>query len=374
VVLPLFFVSKICSFALSFQAYKNPEVDFIRVTSLDIFMMLGIVFSLNFVVLLTWTLVAPLEWTRTFLHSTDIFDRYVASYGSCTNEDALAFSIVIVVLNVGFLLLANWWAYVSRNIETEYRESRYIGISMASVLQAWCMGVPILIVVWDNPSAKFFVEAGIVFVTALAVLFLIYVPKVLAIRADHIQRIREEKRNAYPRHGHRSRRNDVLDEDDLSDDKLGATKISGDHNGSDDEGKRTDSPKDSCNTRWTASSEISDDKEVGSTKISGDHNGSDDEGKRTDSPKDPCNTRGTASSEMTKTNGKETEDETIAAPAIAVGMSAPALSRGSEHSSRSIFASEFALKSYENTERKGGIKVLHNPRVRLLREPRLVTM
>lgn len=106
-------------------------------------MTLGIVFSLNFVVLLTWTLVSPLEWTRTFLRSTDIFDRYVSSYGSCTSDDALAFSIVMIVLNVGLLLLANWWAYLTRNIETEYRESRYIGISMASVLQAWCMGIPI---------------------------------------------------------------------------------------------------------------------------------------------------------------------------------------------------------------------------------------
>lgn len=286
-------------------------------------MTLGIVFSLNFVVLLTWTLVAPLEWTRTVQPSRDIFDRYVSSYASCTNDDALAFSIVIVVLNVGFLLLANWWAYVSRNIETEYRESLYIGISMASVLQAWCMGVPILIVVWDYPSAKFFVGAGIVFVTALALLLLVYSPKVLAIRADHIKRRREEKRDAYPQHKDRSRNNDVFDEeDDLCDDKVGATMNSSDNNGS-------------------------------------------DEGRQTNSPKESCNTNGTASLEMTKTNCRESEDETIAAPAIAVGAIPPVLSRGSKDCPHGIVASGFALRSDNNTETKGGIKVLHNnPKVR----------
>lgn len=75
--------------------------------------------------------------------------------------------------------------------------SRYIGISMAAVLQAWCMGIPILIVVWDTPQAKFFVETGIIFVTSLAFLLLIYVPKVMASITDRKNAIAEEKKKAY---------------------------------------------------------------------------------------------------------------------------------------------------------------------------------
>ena len=176
-------------------------------------MTFGVVSLLNVVVLLSWTLVAPLEWTRSFQDSTDIFDRYVASYASCTNDGALPFIIVIIVMDIILLALGNFWCYQCRNIETEYHENRYIGISMASVLQAWCMGIPILIVVWDNPPAKFFVETGIVFITALAVLLLIYVPKILAIRAERIQRIQDEKRNAFLRYSDRSRRNQFDDDD-----------------------------------------------------------------------------------------------------------------------------------------------------------------
>lgn len=208
-------------------------------------MTIGIFFSLNFVVLLAWTLVTPLKWTRTPLETTDVFDRAITLYGSCSNEDALPFYIVIVVLNVGFLTLANWWAFKSRNIETEYRESRYIAISMASVLQAWCMGVPILIVVQEYPIAKFFVEAVIVFVTALVVLLLVYVPKALVIHKDLIQRM----------HKHSSNRNHC-NEDDNSDDKMGA-KISDGRDGS-NECKLAKSPtvENSYCTGATTSSEV----------------------------------------------------------------------------------------------------------------------
>ena len=148
-----------------------------------------------------------------------MFDRPFESFGICSNADAIPYVVVILVLNIVVLIAANWWAYQSRNIETEYHESRYVGISMASILQAWCMGIPILIVVWDNPQAKFFVEAGIVFVTALAVLLLVFVPKMLAIHADRVKAAEESKRIAYTNFTARSRRNQFDMEEDEEKDK-----------------------------------------------------------------------------------------------------------------------------------------------------------
>jgi hypothetical protein len=172
-------------------------LDFIHVTSVDIFGTLAFLLLLNLIILITWTLSEPREWTRTERDATDVFNRHVESYGSCKGDDCLPFVVVLLVLDFSFLILGNWWAYQSRNIETEYLESRYIGISMAAVLQAWCMGIPILIVVWDTPQAKFFVETGIIFVTSLAFLLLIYVPKIMASIQDRKNAIAEEKRKAY---------------------------------------------------------------------------------------------------------------------------------------------------------------------------------
>jgi hypothetical protein len=182
------------------QAYSNPELNFIHVTTWDIMIGFVILLVLNLIVLITWTFVAPLEWERNFNEATDPFGRPVDSYGICANEDALPFVVVLTVINLGILVLANWWAYKARNIETEYHESRYIAISMASVLQAWCMGIPILIMVWNNPQARFFVGTGIVFVTSLAVLGLIFVPKIIAASQDRSFAVAEEKRQAYRSH------------------------------------------------------------------------------------------------------------------------------------------------------------------------------
>jgi hypothetical protein len=190
------------------QAYLNPDLDFIHVTSFDLFGTFGILYLVNFIILITWQFVSPLEWNRMYRDSTDIFNRPIESYGTCSSDDSLIFVILILVFNILTLMVANWWAYQARNIETEYHESRYIGISMASVLQAWCMGIPILIVVWDNPQAKFFVQAGIIFVTALAVLLLIFVPKMIAIRTDRIQAAEEEKRKAYTTFTTRAKKKD----------------------------------------------------------------------------------------------------------------------------------------------------------------------
>lgn len=149
------------------------------------------------IILTTWTILDPREWIRTEKDATDVFNRHVESYGSCKGDDSLPYVIVLLVIDFLFLVVGNWWAYQSRNIETEYLESRYIGISMAAVLQAWCMGIPILIVVWDTPQAKFFVETGIIFVTSLAFLLLIYVPKIMASITDRKNALAEEKRKAY---------------------------------------------------------------------------------------------------------------------------------------------------------------------------------
>eukprot|EP00544_Gedaniella_sp_CCMP2646_P004871 CAMPEP_0202485260 /NCGR_PEP_ID=MMETSP1361-20130828/4139_1 /ASSEMBLY_ACC=CAM_ASM_000849 /TAXON_ID=210615 /ORGANISM="Staurosira complex sp., Strain CCMP2646" /LENGTH=1067 /DNA_ID=CAMNT_0049114115 /DNA_START=47 /DNA_END=3250 /DNA_ORIENTATION=+ len=318
------------------NAYKNPQLDFIHVTSLDIFITLGVILGLNLAVLIPWTIIAPLEWTRTLRDSTDTFGRPVESYGACTNENAIPFVVVVLILNVGVLMLANWWAYMSRNIETEYHESRYIGISMASVLQAWCMGVPILIVVWDNPSAKFFVEAGIVFVTALAVLLLIFIPKVLAIRSERIQKAQEEKRGAYNNFQARAKSKQAFDDDsdELAVENAAAAHVS---NGA---AKEDCYPKKSSSTaEATASSEF--------TKPP---------------PQDAAEADGAATAASVAAVGVAVVGLTAANSNDEADSSSPNRRNSFRSSISARLLHGGAMKSDENTEGVGGIKILHNPR------------
>ncbi len=151
----------------------------------------------NCAIVIPWLVTAPLQWHRKLGTATDIFGRVVESYGFCSSVQALPFGIVVLVLNHGVLIFFTAKAFFSRHIETEYLESRYIGVCLASVLQAWLMGIPILVVVWSNSKARFFVETGIVFVTSQSVLLLIYIPKMLAVKKDRILELAQQKTQAY---------------------------------------------------------------------------------------------------------------------------------------------------------------------------------
>jgi hypothetical protein len=200
----------------------NPELDFIHVSPVDIFGTFALMVSINLVVMITWTLVSPLEWSRVKGEERDMFERLFQSYGACESDDSVVFVVLIIVTNVIFLILGNWWNYVSRNIETEYGESRYIGISMAATLQAWGMGIPILVVVWDNPQARFFVESGIIFVTSLAFLATVYLPKVLALRSDRAK-TNNSKTEAYSTYQARAKQPSDYEDEEEEEEQYGVT-------------------------------------------------------------------------------------------------------------------------------------------------------
>merc|ERR1712072_798213 len=64
-------------------------------------------------------------------------------------------------------------AYKARSVSTEFSESKYVAIAMASNLQILVLGVPILIMVADSAISNYFVRAGIVFLNDGCVLMLI---------------------------------------------------------------------------------------------------------------------------------------------------------------------------------------------------------
>ena len=173
------------------QAYMQPDLKFVKVTQRGVFRPTLILVTLNAVVLLAWTLSNPLKWVRVETSSQDMFNRSTETYAQCKSVNATAFTIVIGVLNVIAVLVATLGSLQARNIETEFSESRYVGIAAVAIVQAWCVGVPILIVVNDDPKGRFLVTTAIVFVTAQATLLLVYLPKVLALRA--LKRKQEHK-------------------------------------------------------------------------------------------------------------------------------------------------------------------------------------
>ena len=167
-------------------------MEYIQVNFSDITKVLVSLLFVSCSLLVLWTLIAPLEWTRTYRGNTDIFLRLTDSYGECRGESAV-FAALLVAVNFCFLILGSWQAAITRHVETEYKESQFINLSLFSILQAWMMGIAILSVTYDDPQARFYVMSGIIFVTSACSLCFVFAPKILALRDD----IRARGKKAY---------------------------------------------------------------------------------------------------------------------------------------------------------------------------------
>jgi len=144
----------------------------------DVILPFAILMTVNCALMLAWTLVDPLLWFRT--EPNDAYE----SQGYCRAEgDAyIIFLILIAIVNFLALVLANIQAFRARNITTEFSESLYVMMTMVSLLQALVIGVPLLVIVHENPVAGYFICSGLIFVVTTAILGLMFVPKMYLVR------------------------------------------------------------------------------------------------------------------------------------------------------------------------------------------------
>lgn len=157
----------------------NPRVRRIKLTARDVMAPLLVILLLNFALLTAWTWVSPLKWEREESQK-DEFGRNTTSRGFCTSDGHLPFVIALAVVDVGALLLASYQSYQARAIATEFAETEYITRAIVCMLLVCFVGVPIMIIVSEDPKANYFAMASIIFVLCTAVLYFIFVPKVKA--------------------------------------------------------------------------------------------------------------------------------------------------------------------------------------------------
>jgi gamma-aminobutyric acid type B receptor len=85
----------------------------------------------------------------------------------------------LVAVNLGALLFANIQAYKARSIQSEFSESKYIALVVAGMMQVSLVGLPVLLLTVDNPPVYYLLRILLVFVITLAIIGLIFVPKML---------------------------------------------------------------------------------------------------------------------------------------------------------------------------------------------------
>ncbi|KAL3921905.1 MAG: hypothetical protein SGILL_002499 [Bacillariaceae sp.] len=147
----------------------------IKVSERDVMLPFAVLFTSNLILMTIWTILDPLVWIRSNTSPTE-------SYGACKiqEKDSASWKAIIsliAVLNGAALIGANLEAYRARNVDTEFGESSYIGLTMGSFLQVIAVGLPLFFLVNDNPTATFFLTSSMVFLMCISVLLLLFIPK-----------------------------------------------------------------------------------------------------------------------------------------------------------------------------------------------------
>lgn len=202
----LFFVGFTVSFSAIFskiwrinKLYRSAEqCERVSISTRDVMIPFAVMLCLNVILLLSLTLISPLEYIR---FDTDTLNDYgTCSVNSGSNQYVTLFlGAFIILVNVGALVMSNVQAYKARHISDELSESAYIALAMISMLQTYIIGIPLLIVVWKEPRAKYILECGMIFVISMSLLLLIFIPKIRHVHmpktVKYINQQRKSKKN-----------------------------------------------------------------------------------------------------------------------------------------------------------------------------------
>ena len=148
------------------------------VSEKDVLVPFMMLMTCNTTVLVCWTVLDPLSYVRQEHDGTDYWNRVISTYGACRSNHVYGYLIPLAALNLSVVAVASFQAYRARNIENEFSESKYIGMAISFLFQGFVTGIPVVVVVRDMPQSFYVVLTLMIFLLSMAILLVIFVPKV----------------------------------------------------------------------------------------------------------------------------------------------------------------------------------------------------
>ena len=157
------------------RLFKATPFRRIQIKAKDVMAPFITLFTLNFAVLLIWTLISPLRF-----HRLQIDDEPYNTYGTCQSNNesfGTAMSSIVISVNAVSLLFASYTAYLARDISDEFAESKSVGLALFCWVQLFCVAGPMLFLIdSDNVAAKYFLQSGVIFAVCMSMLAFIFGP------------------------------------------------------------------------------------------------------------------------------------------------------------------------------------------------------
>ena len=154
----------------------------IQVDAKDVMWPFIILMLINVAMLLCNTFVSPYQYERVEMDSYDRFGRSTETYGGCRPRDStfyVFFTITGVFNGVG-IIVAFYQSWKARNLPTEFSESGYLAVAMASLTETLFLGGPILLVVHNDPTAWYLVSTAVLCIGSMTILIPLMLPKYMA--------------------------------------------------------------------------------------------------------------------------------------------------------------------------------------------------
>jgi hypothetical protein len=130
-------------------------------------------------ILVVFQIVSPQIWEREVL---DDVDGYATeSEGGCASDSGLWFWFALVVFHILSLLYALILCFQTKNIPSDFAETSHIFLAVMFLFQVMMLGVPVSVMVMDDPIVFYFVRAFAVFLQNFSVLVIIFFPKMYRI-------------------------------------------------------------------------------------------------------------------------------------------------------------------------------------------------
>lgn len=128
-------------------------------------------------ILVVWTIVSPLRFNKI----PDANRNVLQDYEVCSSEYGLVFFGIFLAYKGVLLVIGIFLSIVTRNVDSDFRESKYIGFSIYAVFFTMLIVLIVLFVVGLNPVVRFVLTCLGVWIVTVSVYLLLYIPKLVAI-------------------------------------------------------------------------------------------------------------------------------------------------------------------------------------------------
>eukprot|EP00526_Cylindrotheca_closterium_P002603 CAMPEP_0113608382 /NCGR_PEP_ID=MMETSP0017_2-20120614/3900_1 /TAXON_ID=2856 /ORGANISM="Cylindrotheca closterium" /LENGTH=913 /DNA_ID=CAMNT_0000517073 /DNA_START=53 /DNA_END=2794 /DNA_ORIENTATION=+ /assembly_acc=CAM_ASM_000147 len=149
----------------------------IRIETGDLVVPAVLLLSAVMIVLLIWTARAPPDFERT-IYEWNSFGQPTKSRGLCAYEEAVPYAVVIGFVFLISVELAIRRAYEARKVSVEFAETEYIVLTLVTICAIAMFGILLWFLLDHSPAALFVVTAALIFLVSMAMLLLIFIPKI----------------------------------------------------------------------------------------------------------------------------------------------------------------------------------------------------